>query len=258
MQWNALFQKELTESWRNRKWIWVPLVFMLIAVMDPLTYYFLPEILDLSGGIPENTVIEFPEMTVADAVFASIDSLNMYGIVIIALITMGTISNEKRNGITEIILVKPVKYTNYISAKLAAYALLITVSCLMGFALAWYYINLLFGDLSFSLFLLTACFFSIWCCFIISISIFFNTLFHSSGAVAACTIGSYFLMGIVHTALGHQLPWFPNQLTVYLQEMITTDKIPEDMWGTVLIICVLIVLLVVSAVVLFKRKVVVK
>ena len=258
MQWTTLFQKELIESWRNRKWIWVPLVFMLVAMMDPLTYYFLPDIIELSGDMPEGAVIEFPELTATDAVLASINSLSIYGVMIIALITMGTISNEKKNGITEIIMVKPVRHINYISAKLAASSLLIIASCFLGLALSWYYINLLFGSLSLSLFFLTALFYSLWFCYFISLSIFYNTLFHSPGVVAASTIGTYFLMGAINTVLGHKLVWFPNQINVHFQEMIVTNKVPADMWGTVFIICLLAVILFIISVLLFKNRVVTK
>src|SRR5699024_1809850 len=119
-QWNTIFQKELIENWRNRKWIWVPLIIMLLTVMEPVTYYFLPDILDYAGGVPDGTVIEIPDMDASEMVMMSLESLSTYGILIIALFTMGTISNERKCGITEIILVKPIRYHHYISAKWAA------------------------------------------------------------------------------------------------------------------------------------------
>ena len=38
----VLLRKEGLENWRNKKWIWVPLVFILLAIMDPITNYYLP------------------------------------------------------------------------------------------------------------------------------------------------------------------------------------------------------------------------
>ncbi|MEH7526490.1 hypothetical protein V7149_24970 [Bacillus sp. JJ1503] len=49
-QWVTLFNKEMVELSRNFKWIWVPIVFILLAVKEPLTVYFMPQILDAVGG----------------------------------------------------------------------------------------------------------------------------------------------------------------------------------------------------------------
>ncbi|MDY0407538.1 hypothetical protein [Paracerasibacillus soli] len=58
MQWLILLQKEMVENWRNFKWIWVPLVFILLAIMDPISTYYLPQILEAVGGLPEGAVFE--------------------------------------------------------------------------------------------------------------------------------------------------------------------------------------------------------
>src|SRR5699024_12811597 len=108
------------ENWRNRKWIWVPLVFILVAVMDPVTYYFLPQIIELSGGLPEGAVLEMPKMQPAEVAATSLESLSTYGIVILALFTMCAISGVIKSGVIEMILVKPVKYSHYIIANLSS------------------------------------------------------------------------------------------------------------------------------------------
>lgn len=175
MQWKTLLQKEVLENWRNKKWIWVPLVIMILSIMDPLSYYFLPEILNSVGGMPEGTVFEIPPIDPETAFMMSIESLSMYGALIIALVTMGTIAGERSQGINEIILAKPIRYTNYVTAKWFSYSLLAFISLALSLGLSWYYTNLLFGFLSFRLFILTLCFYSLWFIFIIAISIFFNT-----------------------------------------------------------------------------------
>lgn len=45
----AIFKQEWRESWSNKRLIWIPIVLMLLASMQPLTLYFLPDIL-ASGG----------------------------------------------------------------------------------------------------------------------------------------------------------------------------------------------------------------
>src|SRR5699024_9542675 len=125
------------------------LVMILLAIMDPLSLYYLPEIIELTGGVPEGTVFEMPPLTPSEIILVTLEQLNMFGVLIIALITMGTIAGEKNSGITEIILVKPVRYVHYVTSKWAAYLLLIWASLFIGMMANWYYTNLLFGDVSF-------------------------------------------------------------------------------------------------------------
>ena len=55
-----LFKKEMKESMRNGKWIWIPVVFMIIGVSQPLTSYYMPQILEAAGNLPDGAVIEIP------------------------------------------------------------------------------------------------------------------------------------------------------------------------------------------------------
>lgn len=254
MQWKTLLQKEVLENWRNKKWIWVPLVIMILSIMDPLSYYFLPEILNSVGGMPEGTVFEIPPIDPETAFMMSIESLSMYGALIIALVTMGTIVGERSQGINEIILAKPIRYTNYVTAKWFSYSLLALISLALSLGLSWYYTNLLFGSLSFRLFILTLCFYSLWFIFIIAISIFFNTFLKNAGLVIACTIGTIFILSGINTVVGHRLTWFPNQLTAHINEMLLTSKLSNALLGTAGIIIILILLLIVSSIQLCKRR----
>ena len=254
MQWKTLLQKEVLENWRNKKWIWVPLVIMILSIMDPLSYYFLPEILNSVGGMPEGTVFEIPPIDPEAAFMMSIESLSMYGALIIALVTMGTIAGERSQGINEIILAKPIRYTNYVTAKWFSYSLLALISLALSLGLSWYYTNLLFGSLSFRLFILTLCFYSLWFIFIIAISIFFNTFLRNAGLVIACTIGTIFILSGINTVVGHRLTWFPNQLTAHINEMLLTSKLSNALLGTAGIIIILILLLIVSSIQLCKRR----
>ncbi|WP_245544973.1 ABC transporter permease [Lentibacillus jeotgali] len=101
MQWWTLFQKELIENIRNVKWIWVPLIMILIAIMDPLTNYYLPQIIEATGGMPDGAEIQLPDYQPSDVVMMSIGQFNTIGVLIMALISMGTIAGERKNGVSE-------------------------------------------------------------------------------------------------------------------------------------------------------------
>lgn len=253
-QWGTLFQKEMLEFWRNRKWIWVPLTFMLLTIMDPLSYYFLPEIIELSGGVPEGAVIEFPNLAVPDIIMASLSQLSMFGIIIIALISMGTIAGERKMGQSEMILVRPISYTNYMTSKWVAYVLLIWVSLSLSMLLSWYYTNLLFGDLSFMMLIKVVGFYGIWLTFVVTLAFFYHSFCRTPGVVAACTIFTIAIMSGINTALGHKLTLFPNQLSGQIGQMLATNNISKDLMIISGILLLLIVILMVVAINIFKKK----
>ncbi|HLR61429.1 MAG TPA: ABC transporter permease subunit [Lentibacillus sp.] len=254
MQWWTLFQKELIENMRNVKWIWVPLIMILIAIMDPLTNYYLPQIIEATGGMPEGAKIQLPDYQPSDVVMMSLGQFNTIGVLIIALISMGTIAGERKNGVSELILVKPVSYLNYITAKWASFVLLTLVSFSMGMLASWYYINLLFGELSLVALLHILFFYGLWLMLVVSLSIFYNTLFKTPGLVAFLTISTIVLMGAVTTVFSHILEWSPSRITNYIQKMIVTGNVPSDLAGAAIVTLSTIVLLIAASVVAFRKK----
>src|SRR5690625_4453375 len=156
MQWMTLFNKEMVENWRNKKWIWVPIVMIILCTMDPLTYYYLPEIMEMAGNVPEGLLFELPDMLPTEVILLSLEQLSMFGVLVIILITMNTIAGEKKSGITEIILVKPIKPINYVTTKWSVYSIISVLSLIIGLLTNFYYTNILYGELSFSVFLKVA------------------------------------------------------------------------------------------------------
>lgn len=254
MQWRALFHKECIENWRNKKWIWVPLVFILICIMDPISYYYLPEIIDTVGGVPEGMEFDIPEMTGAEMVIVSIGQLSMFGVLVAILVAMGTIASERKLGITDIILVKPIKSVNFITTKWLSHTLLIIVALFIGLLGNWYYGSILFGDYPFETFLLVFVFYSLWLLFVISLVIFFNTFVKNAGIVVACSIGTLFFLSAINMAVGHRLTWFPNRLSSHLSTMIHTEKIPTELIGTSIILGSLSICLLLLSIVIFQKR----
>lgn len=254
MQWITLFNKEVLENWRNKKWIWVPIVMMLLTVMEPISYYYLPEIINVAGGVPEGAIIEIPKLAPFEVVMMSIEQLNIFGVLIIILISMGTIAGERQNGMTEIIMVKPVKHHNYITAKWTAFLLLVWVGLFLGLLINWYYTNLLFGDLSFLTMLKIFLFYGLWFTFVLTVSIFYSTLFKVPGLVAACTVITLLGLSFVNTILGHKLTLFPNQLSTYIYQMVETNSISNHLLGTSVIVLTLTALILIASIFTFKNK----
>ncbi|MFD1040080.1 ABC transporter permease [Virgibacillus byunsanensis] len=254
MQWTTLFKKEMLENWRNFKWVWVPLVMILIAVVDPISSYYLPQIIESVGGMPEGAVFEMPEFAPSDVVMMSLSQISSLGVLVIALMSMGTISSERKSGVSELILVKPVSYHNYITAKWASLLLLVWTAFFLGMLGSWYYVNILFGELSFLTLLAIVFYYGLWLTLVISLSIFYNTVFKTAGLVAFMTIITIMLMSVITQVFGHILEWSPNNISEYIQEMLITESLPSDLIATGLVTISIIALLLISSIYTFKTK----
>ncbi|MGP4060848.1 ABC transporter permease [Halobacillus sp. H74] len=254
MQWLTIYNKELLESARNFKWIWVPLVFILLSIIDPLSTYYLPQILEATGGLPDGATIDMPTPRPSDVLMMSISQLNMLGVLVIALITMGTISGERKSGVAELVLVKPIPYHFYTTAKWAAHMTLILTSILLGLLASWYYVNLLFDPLSFSGMLTAFLFYSLWIMLIVSISLFMNALTKSPGLVLFLTISTVILMNLLTSVFSHLLEWSPAMITSYLPGILQNGEMESNLMFTSLITAVVIIALLFGATYTLKHK----
>lgn len=253
-QWSTLFKKENIENWRTLKWIWVPLVIILLAIMDPITTYYLPQIMDLTGDLPEGASFNFPTPSPPDAIMMSLGQLSSLGVLVFVLIAMGVIAGERQSGITEMILVKPVSYANYVLAKWAALILLIWTSFLLGMLGSWYYINILFGSLSFMSLMQVVFFYGLWLTLVATITIFYNTLVKKPGLVAFLTIGTLLVMSVITQVFGRYLLWSPNNLSQHINDMLTFEEVSGTLIATSLVTVCLIIILLISSISLFKIK----
>lgn len=253
-QWKTLFKKEILENWRNYKWIWVPLVVILLAIMDPITTYYLPLIMESVGGLPDGAVIEMPTPLPRDVIMMSLGQLSSLGVLIIVLMMIGTISGEIKSGVSELILVKPVTYLNYITSKWASFLLIVWVSLFIALLTSWYYINLLFGELSFLSLLQVILFYGLWFTLVVTLTIFYNTLVQTPGLVAALTIITIIAMSIITNIFDHLLTWSPIKLSEHIQEMLVFNEVSMDLIATALVTIGMIAGLLIGSVYVFKRK----
>ncbi|WP_027964174.1 ABC transporter permease [Halalkalibacillus halophilus] len=254
MQWLVIFNKELLEHLRNFKWIWVPIVFILFAVMDPITTYYLPIILESVGGMPEGASIDIPSPPPAEAMMMSFNQLSVLGVLIAVVISMGMVSSELKSGVYELILSKPVSYIHYITAKYAAMSVLVSISLVISLIAGWYYVTLLFGDIAFSQLLVSAIFYVIWFLLVLSIVMMFNTMFRSQGLVAFISIIVILAINIITSIYSHVLTWSPALISDYIGIYLFSGNMETEMWMSVLISVILMVVALTIAITTLKNR----
>ncbi|WP_419886873.1 ABC transporter permease [Neobacillus niacini] len=253
-QWMTLFQKEIIEMWRNFKWIWVPITFILLGVSEPLTSYYLPQIIKSVGGLPEGAVFEIPTPTAGAVLASGLSQYSTIGVLVIVLGTMGIIAGERKSGVAAMILVKPVSYLSYVTSKWAGSLFLVWISLFIGYLSTWYYTGQLFDWVPIGEFFQSFVLYGLWLTLIVTVTVFFSSALLSPGVAGFISLALALAVSIASGALSHLLEWSPSQLTSYAGALLTAGELPDDTLPASLVALVLILIFLLFSVFVFKRK----
>jgi len=191
----VLIKKEFVQMVREFKVIWLPIVFILLGLTQPIVTYYLPSILEALGGGQGITID--PSMTAqkGGAVLASTlgSQFDQLGLMIIVISMMSIIQTDKANGMLAFILTRPVTVISYIGGKVVSNYLIAAFSVAIGYFASYLYVNYLFTDLPFSHMITGLLFYLVWILFIVSFTTMISAIFHSQGIIALISI--IFLIG---------------------------------------------------------------
>ncbi|MBU9721753.1 MULTISPECIES: ABC transporter permease [Bacillaceae] len=252
--WLILFKKEFKESLRNFKWLWIPLVLILLGIMQPVTSYFLPDILESFGDLPEGAILNFPVPTAAQVLAETIGQFNQIGVLIIVLAFMGIITGERNKGTNVMVLVKPVPFSTYITTKWVHMSLLMISAFLLGFLIALYYTFELIGTVPMSHVFKGMLVYCLWLLFITSILLLFSVLFNSTAAVAALTLGTTITLSLLSSLTPKLMAWSPGMLVSHTFRFFETGSAGDGFWLAAIITAVIIFISLVASTYIFKNK----
>ena len=154
MRFGLLLNKELKELWRSYRLVALAAVLVAMGILSPLAARFLP---DLLGSLtPEGMVIQLPAPTVADANVQFVKNISQTGIIVLILVSMGVVARERERGTAVLVLSKPVRRGEFLTAKLTALALGLAASLLLSALVSYVYTLLLLGDVSIAAYLAMA------------------------------------------------------------------------------------------------------
>ena len=242
-QFGVLLKKEWRENIRNYKLFWIPAVFVLLGIIEPVTNYFLPQILDSVGNLPEGTVLEFPTPLPGQVIAAIMGQYQFVGLLIIALAYMGTIAGERRSGTATLLYARPLSFFAYFMSKWVMASIIALLSVWLGFLAGYYYTYLLFGSIGFMGFIQFVASYSLWILLVVSIVMVSSALMPNAGLAAAVSLGVIFISQIVDGLLGAYWPVSPLKLPAYAAAWLETAPDLGDFWWSAGVTILLIALL---------------
>lgn len=209
----TLVRKEWLELLRSFKLIWVPLVFALLGIMQPVTSYYMPIIIEKAGNMPDGTVIEIPVPSGAQVLADTLSQFGVIGLLILTLAFMGAVSGDRNSGAASLVLVKPISFASYILSKWIGMMTLSWGALLVGYGASWYYTWLLIEPVELAPFLLSYALYGLWFTFVLTATLVFSTLLRSAAGAAFSSLGLAMLLSMLSGLIPKYMGWSPGSIT---------------------------------------------
>ena len=147
----TLLAKEFLEQRRTSKLLIFLAVFFIVGIMSPLLAKYTPELLrSIPDMPPEFTELMsklFPEPGLKDAIDQYVKNTSQFGILLVIVLTMGVIAQERERGTAAMLFSKPVKRSAFVLSKWLAGMATVTASVILASLACAVYTVFLFGSL---------------------------------------------------------------------------------------------------------------
>lgn len=250
---NVLLRKEWLENIRNFKLYWIPIVFIIFGVIEPISNHYLPEIMKRVGNLPEGTEFTWPEFRGEDIFVSLMGQYQMIGILIIVLAFMGSISGERKNGTATLLYVRPMSFRQYFLSKWIVVNAIVLASVWLGFFAAWYYIRILFNSVSAREVFAFLGTYSLWLIFAVTVVLMFSA-WMSTGGAAGLSILVLLVFQIIDSVVGAYWTVTPWKLSTYAANAFGASADQSAYWMSVGLTVILIILLVLFGMYMSKRN----
>lgn len=240
-QFNVFLLKELREAVRSFKLLWIPLVFLSLGVSDPLVNYFMKDIMEAVGNLPEGFEIFMPELAPADLLAASTSQFQLIGIIVLIAVYVGSVSRERQNGTAALIYSRPISYLTMFLSKWAAVSLVSLLSVVAGYAGSMYYTAVLYGTVEWDRFFVMVGVYSLWIVTLMAVTLMFSAAFRTAVAASlAILIGPIGLL--IDSLIGGFWTVTPWKLGNYAPLYVTGSVEPATLGFTALLTFLILLL----------------
>jgi ABC-2 type transport system permease protein len=237
----VFYRKEMLEMTRTYKLIWIPVVFIILGIMQPLTIYYMPEILKASGNVPPGLLEGYEIPSAAVVMAQALGQYGTIGMLVLALGTMNSLAGERCSGTAEMIRVRPVSPVAIVFSKWAAQLTLLVVALGLGAAGAGYYTEQLIGSLSWGDVLAASGVYGLWLLCAISATLLFSAFLRPAVA-AFLALGLMAVLSLAQSLLPSWFDWTPAALSELSAGLLTHGESfrggPYLSAGILIMICI--------------------
>lgn len=244
MQFQALFIKEMREAARSFKLLWMPLVFILLGISDPLVNYYMDDIMASVGNMPEGFQMVMPEFTAGDIILASTGQFQMIGLVVIVATVAGSISRERQNGTATFLYARPLNFAVYFLSKYVASAVIVFLCVLLGYVASIYYTTILYDRIDMMDAFAMLATYMLWMLFVLAFALCMSAMFKTAVAMFISIV--VLVIGVlVDSLIGSFWSLSPFKLSNYAVDFVLLGEANEHFATTSIITAALTIVLIV-------------
>jgi len=224
----AMLKKEFLEILRSYRWLLLPIVFVFLGLGQPISFKLMPQILK-NASLPAGTVIQIPPPAPADVVSSILGQFNQLGVLMVILVVMGTVAQEKVSGVAEGVLVKPLGKGTFLTAKFIVYSFLTVAACLLGLSGGAYYTDILIGHVDWQQIAIGALVYLPYLVLVVAITILTSTLFSSQVAAGGTALLSVVAISLLPKLGAWSNKLFPGALTTQATSLFHAETL-DPVW----------------------------
>jgi len=247
----TLFAKEFREQWRTWKMIVFLAVFLITGIISPVLAKYTPEILKSIPNLPAGLADFIPAPTVADSLAQYLKNTEQFGILLVILLTMGVMAQEKERGTAAMLLTKPVSRSAVILAKWLAGMTILLAGLLVDGLACLAYTVVLFEPLPFGAFWILNLFLLIYLGVYLTVALMASTLARSQSIAAAGAFGGLIVL-IILGSLPRVSDYMPGQLVNWGNSLVLKGDLTA--WPALGLAAVIIVLALLIACLRFEQE----
>ncbi|MCL2382654.1 MAG: ABC transporter permease [Oscillospiraceae bacterium] len=215
-QFMILLRKDLLEIFRTKKFLIILSVFIVMALLSPITAYIMPDLFNSLGEeLGEEFAMLMPDATIVDSYLQFVSNISQIGMFTIVMCFGGSIVKERKKGLYVTLKNNGVKKHWFIFSKLKSQFIVVTIIYVLAVLVFIGYNYILFNEFvtTYSLLSFTALY--VFLLFVICVTNFFSSV--SRGAIMSIilTLVTIFGMALLDLfAFGRYLPNFLLSLSL--------------------------------------------
>ena len=247
----ALLAKEFREQWRTWKMIVFLAVFLISGIISPVLARYTPELLKSIPNLPAGLADFIPTPTVADSVAQYLKNTEQFGILLVILLTMGVVAQEKERGTAAMLLTKPVSRSAVILAKWLAGMTVLMTGLLVDALACLAYTAVLFEPLPFGTFWIMNLLLLVSMGVYLTVTLMASTLARTQAMAAAGAFGGLVVL-IILGSIPRVSELMPGQLATWGSSLVLKGDISA--WPALGVAAGIILLALIVACIRFERE----
>jgi ABC-2 type transport system permease protein len=221
----TILKKEFREQWRTSRLLVLVVVLFISGMISPLLAKYTPALLRSVPDLPAGLADLIPDPTINDAVGQYVKNVGQFGVLLVVILTMGVISQEKERGTAALTLTHPVQRSTLVLAKWLVGMASVALGLLVGGLGCLFYTAILFELLPVGAFLSLNLLLLVFLGVYLSVALLASALARSQSMAAAGAFGGLAVI-LILSSIPRLGTYFPGQLTAWGTELVLGNAEP--------------------------------